>query len=203
MRDVILKMSMSLDGFVASPDSGLQWALPGDPQAKAWTMEIIAKAGLHIMGSRTFGEMARLWPTSSDPFAGPMNEIPKTVFSSRGRAVLEAAATASTQAEGCQAPGADSWGQAHVITGDVSEEIAALKAEQGGPIIAHGGAGFARSLVSRGLVDRYDLLVHPIALGAGLSIFSGLAAARRLKLIESRPFPSGAVAQIYRRADAG
>jgi dihydrofolate reductase len=194
MRDLILKMSMSLDGFVAAFDGGLKWALGGDPQATAWTMEIISNAGLHIMGSRTFAEMVRVWPTSTEVFAAPMNQIPKAVFSRKGPAILKAAKAA---------PGADSWGQAYVATGDLGEEIAALKAQEGGPIVAHGGASFVRSLVSRGLIDRYDLLVHPIALGRGLPIFSDLAAARRLELVESKAFPSGAVAQVYRPAEGG
>jgi dihydrofolate reductase len=141
-----------------------------------------------------------------------MNQIPKAVFSRQGPAILKATKTTAAladarQADGSQtldpAPRADSWSQAYVAAGDLGEEIAALKAQDGGPIIAHGGASFARSLISRGLIDRYDLLIHPIALGQGLPIFSDLATARRLELVESRAFPSGAVAQVYRPADAG
>ena len=71
---------------------------------------------------------------------------------------------------------------------------------EGKPIIAHGGASFARSLIAQGLVDQYDLLVHPVALGKGLPVFSGLAVPRPLKLMSSRAFPAGSVAQIYRPA---
>ncbi|HWU13882.1 MAG TPA: dihydrofolate reductase family protein, partial [Caulobacter sp.] len=85
-------------------------------------------------------------------------------------------------------------------SGDLAEEIAALKAQNGRPIIAHGGASFARSLVARGLVDRFALLVAPMALGRGQPLFSELAAPRPLELISSRAFPGGAVAQIYRPA---
>ncbi|HEX2510307.1 MAG TPA: dihydrofolate reductase family protein, partial [Microvirga sp.] len=58
---------------------------------------------------------------------------------------------------------------------NLAEEIARLKRQPGKEILAHGGAGFARSLVQLGLVDEYRLLVHPVALGRGLSLFSGLS----------------------------
>jgi dihydrofolate reductase len=208
MRDLILKMSMSTDGFVAGPDGDLKWIFNGDQEAIAWTVETVWNASLHIMGSRTFHDMASYWPTSTEVFAAPMNEIPKAVFSRQGPAILKAAnttaalkdarANAGTGGSTELQPGAESWAEAYVASGDLAEEVAKLKAGDGKPIIAHGGAGFARSLIAAGLVDQYALLVYPIALGKGLPIFSDLATPRRLKLISSKAFPKGAVAQIYR-----
>ncbi len=167
MRELILKMSMSLDGFVGSPDGEIKWVFDSDPQATAWTVKTVWNASLHIMGSRTF----------------------------RGPAILKTVnTTAALKEDG------DSWKKAHVASGDLAEEVAKLKAQDGKPIVAHGGAGFARSLVARGLVDQYDLLVHPVALGKGLPIFSDLTLPKPLKLISSTAFPKGSVAQIYRPA---
>jgi dihydrofolate reductase len=87
-----------------------------------------------------------------------------------------------------------------VASGDLAEEIAKLKAQEGKPIIARGGVSFARSLVAQGLVDQFALLVAPVALGKGLPVFSELAAPTRLKLMSSKAFPGGAVAQVYRPA---
>ena len=87
-----------------------------------------------------------------------------------------------------------------MASGDLAEEIAKLKAHEGKPIIAHGGVSFARSLVAQGLVDQFALIVAPVALGEGLPLFSELAAPMRLKLVSSKAFPGGAVAQIYRSA---
>jgi dihydrofolate reductase len=67
MRELILKMSISVDGFVADPDGGLKWAFDSDPEAAAWTVETVWNASLHIMGSRTFRDMAAFWPTSAGP----------------------------------------------------------------------------------------------------------------------------------------
>lgn len=198
MRELVLKMSISVDGFVSDLDGRNGWMFGTDQAAKAWSVEFLWNASLHIMGSRTFHGMAAWWPTSTDQFAAPMNQIPKAVFSRQGPTILANTTTATTQV--APQPGAESWTEAYVASGDLAEEIAGMKAQEGKPIIAHGGVSFARSLVARGLVDRFALLVAPVALGQGLPLFSELAAPARLELVSSRAFPGGAVAQIYRSA---
>jgi dihydrofolate reductase len=203
-------MSISLDGFVSDLEGRNTWMFGADQEAKAWSVEYLWNAGLHIMGSRSFTDMAAWWPTSTDPFAPPMNQIPKAVFSRQGPAILkkvntsaaldEARAKAGATQSAQLQPGAESWAQAYVASGDLAEEIAKLKAQEGKPIFAHGGVSFARSLVAQGLVDQFALFVAPVALGKGLPLFSELAAPRRLKLSSSKAFPGGAVAQIYRPA---
>ncbi len=203
MRKLVLKMSMSLDGFVCGPAGDIAWMFGADQEARAWVVDTVSDAGLHIMGSRTFRDMAAFWPTASGPFAPPMNRIPKAVFSRQGPAILTPSPAVEVPGDvrtGQRQPGAQSWAEARVAGGDLADEIAALKAEDGRPIVAHGGASFARSLVARDLVDEYALLVHPIALGSGLPIFSGLPAPRRLGLVASKAFPGGSVAQTYRPA---
>lgn len=208
MRELVLKMSMSLDGFVGSPDGGIKWVFGNDEEAIAWSVATVWNASLHIMGSRTFHDMVAYWPTSTSVFAPPMNQIPKAVFSRQGRGVLKApnqtAALRDARADAGMnqptqlQPGAGSWAQAYVASGDLAEEIAKLKAGEGKPIVAHGGAAFVRSLIAHGLIDQYALLVHPIVLGKGLAVFSDLETPQRLKLVSSRAFPGGALAQIYR-----
>ena len=81
MRKLILKMSMSLDGFVAGPNGEADWIFRSQSDdSRAWTVESLWQAGLHAMGSRTYHDMASYWPTATDLFAAPMNEIPKIVF---------------------------------------------------------------------------------------------------------------------------
>ena len=194
MRELILKMSMSLDGFVGEVPgmSGLMYG--SDAEAVADGVAITQNASLHLMGSRSFEVMAPFYPTATIPFAPAMNEIPKAVFSKRGPAVLAAAAGSKAVA------GAQSWAEAVVLSGDLADEIARLKAADGKPILAHGGATFARSLVAAGLIDQFILGVHPVVLGKGLAVFSELAAPTPLKLISSQAFPGGSVAQVYRPA---
>jgi dihydrofolate reductase len=210
VRDLILKMAISVDGFVSDLDGRNTWMFGADQEAKAWGVEYIWDASLHIMGSRSFHDMAAWWPTSTDVFAPPMNQIPKAVFSRQGPAALrklnttaaldEARAKAGTTQSAEPQPGAESWARAYVASGDLAEEIAKLKAQEGKPIIAHGGVSFARSLVAQGLVDQFALIVAPAALGKGLPLFSELAAPTPLELMSSKAFSGGAVAQIYRAA---
>jgi dihydrofolate reductase len=204
MRNVVLKMSISIDGFVGGPNGELDWIFRSmDADATAWTVESIWQAGIHIMGSRTFADMAAYWPTSTEPFAPPMNEIPKAVFSRSGqqsttRALVDAR-TAATTPTAPESKSIESWRSARVITGDLAEGVTRLKQEPGKDIYAHGGASFARSLVRLGLVDEYRLLVHPVALGRGLPLFSELAAPCDLQLTDVQRFGGGAVAHVYRR----
>ncbi|AIF48849.1 dihydrofolate reductase family protein [Dyella japonica] len=208
MRKLILTMSMSLDGFVSGPGGDIQWVFSGDQEAIAWKVENLWNASLIIMGSRSFQNMAPFWPTATTVFAPPMNQIPKAVFSKQGPAILETAVQglrkARAQADDTQSgqlpPGAESWAQAYVASGDLADEIARLKAGDGKPIIALGGASFARSLIAHDLVDEYELMVYPIVLGKGEPIFSSLPAPKPLTLVSSKAFPLGAMVQIYRPA---
>jgi dihydrofolate reductase len=168
---------------------------------------------VHLMGRRTFSDMAAYWPSSSSPLAASMNAIPKIVYSrkrlllrpdmqSTTRALNDALLARPIQTVPIRTGSASeaSWVAATVMHGDLSSAVAALKREPGDYILAHGGARFARALTESGLVDEYRLLVHPVVLGRGLPLFAGIARQVDLRLISSTIFPSGAVAQIYRPA---
>ncbi len=80
MRRLILKMSMSLDGYVGGPNGEIDWLIRSlDESATAWIADTLWQAGLHAMGSRTYYDMVGYWPTSTELLAAPMNAIPKVV----------------------------------------------------------------------------------------------------------------------------
>jgi dihydrofolate reductase len=199
-------MSVSIDGFVGGPGGEIDWIFRSmDEEGTAWTVESIRQAGVHAMGSRTFRDMAAYWPSSTEPFAAPMNEIPKVVFSRTGPASIQATtraledARAQANATSAPSPGVvRGWTDARIIVGDLSAGVARLKQEPGKDIVAHGGASFAQSLVRLGLVDEYRLLVHPVALGRGLPLFAGLSAPADLELVDVKAFGSGTAAHVYR-----
>jgi dihydrofolate reductase len=180
MRKVVLMMSVSIDGFVAGPH-GHAGALPEPDELKRWKLERIRQAGTHIMGRVTYEEMAAHWPTSTDDYAAPMNEIRKVVFSK----TLDAA----------------TWPESSIARGELADEIAALRRQRGGEIIAWGGAGFAQSLSRTGLVDEYVLVIHPVAFGSGLPMFRDLPKALRLNLLDAQSFDTGTVLHIYEPSD--
>lgn len=154
MATLVLKMSVSLDGYVASTDGSSDWITAGtSADALDWTIETIGNASAHLMGAATYVEMAAHWPTDTSPFATPMNEIPKVVFSNS----LSAA----------------DWDETTIAKGGLDEAITRLKRERAaGYLLAHGGTRFARSLVEAGLIDEYRLLVHPTVLGVGERLFT-------------------------------
>jgi dihydrofolate reductase len=206
VREVFLKMSISLDGFVGGPDGELDWSFPTmDDDAISWMNEtLLSRAGVHIMGRRTFHDMAAYYPTSTAPYAPAMNDIPKLFFSRTGRPSTKStrpatvpAAQASTAAPSLHTT--RSWDDAGGITGELAHEITRLKQQPGSFILAHGGASFANSLVRHDLIDEFHLLVHPVALGRGLSIFTGVDRPLELHLIRTKRFRAGAVALTYRR----
>jgi len=190
MRKLIMKMSITVDGFVAGPNGEKDWIFKSsDETSRAWVVERNWEADLIIMGRKSFEGMTPYWPTATGPFAAPMNEIPKAVFTQKGFKV------ALSNAE--QSPAAASWSEALVFDGDLAEEIKKLKSQPGKPIWAIGGAGFMRSLIQTGLLDEYLLVTHPVVLGKGLEIFNGIKQPVDLKLADTRSFPGGIVANTY------
>ena len=82
MASLVLKMSVSLDGYVAPIDRSTDWVAAGrSDDALSWTVETVSNAGAHLMGATTYARWAAHWPGASKPLAKPMNEIPKVVFS--------------------------------------------------------------------------------------------------------------------------
>ncbi|MCS3799077.1 dihydrofolate reductase family protein [Niastella sp. OAS944] len=194
MRKLIMKMSVSIDGFVAGTDGQKDWVFKtGDEESMAWSVDQIQQAGLIIMGRKSFETMAPYWPAATGPFAAPMNEIPKAVFSKSGFKSSDYMKTVTEE----QSPAVASWAEARVFDGDLAKEISKLKAEPGKPIVAIGGAGFMQNLIATGLIDEYQLAIHPVVLGSGLPIFTGLKIPQYLKLDEVKVFPKGVVVHSY------
>ena len=179
MRNVIVQVSMSLDGFVAPANGAADHRrAPEDPVLKERKLGWLRQVGTHAMGRVTYQEMAQHWPTSSDAYAVPMNELPKVVFSK----TLERA----------------DWPDSRIARGDLADEIATLKHEASGDIIAWGGATFLQSLSRAGLVDEYRLVINPVALGDGLPLFKELPAPLQLELVEATTYATGAALHVYR-----
>jgi dihydrofolate reductase len=118
--------------------------------------------------------------TDEAGFADKMNSMPKYVVS---KTLTEA-----------------TWNNSTVLRGDLAQEVAALKEQDGGDVLVHGSATLVRGLTDLGLVDEYRLMVFPIVLGEGKRLFDGASDATTLELAEAKPFKSGTVLLTYRRA---
>ena len=186
MRKLSLQQyAVSLDGYILEGGTEFyRWweALPNDDELEEYFAATLRRAGTHIMGRVTYQGMAAHWPTSREPVAPVMNDIPKVVFSKT-------------------LPSAD-WPESRIARGDTAEEIARLKAEPGGDIVAHGGVRFVQSLARLGVVDEYRLYVYPVAIGSGNSLITGIEDLQTLRLVSNRAFPSGAVELVYAHSGA-
>jgi dihydrofolate reductase len=176
MASLVLKMSVSLDGYVAPADGNSDWAAAGRSDDGArWTLETVSNAATHLIGATTYSQWAGFWPGAAGPFAQPMNEIPKVVFSD-----------SLTSAD---------WGPATIARGDVAAAVTRLKHEHpDGYLLAQGGVRFARSLVQAGLIDEYRLVVHPVILGAGERLFT---TPLTIDPVSTTAFSRGAVAHVF------
>jgi dihydrofolate reductase len=213
MRKLVFKMSVSIDNFVSGPNGEIDWIFrSSSPDSLESLVNLIRDAGAHAMGSRTYYDMAAFWPYSASPLAESMNRIPKIVFARNGikdgtkvdattRALADARKD-STGQRGVTPTEAvlESWANPTVLSGDMAEEVVRLKKQPGNFILAHGGARFAQSLIATGLIDEYHLVVHPVALGRGLPLFSGLQKPIDLRLVSSTAYSSGVVGNVYHPA---
>lgn len=208
----MLKMSISLDGFCADsdPHGPQKWLFDtADDASNAWEASFLKDVGYHAMGHDTYKVMAGFWPVSTDPhFAALMNTIPKVVFTRKGLDESDVAITPRAVAEARRKSNGDaipdddvirSWTHPRVAQGDLAQEIAKLKQEDGPAIVAYGGASLAQSLIELDVVDDYRFLIHPVILGSGLPVFTKAQKLMKLELVEERRFPKGAVAHVYNR----
>lgn len=178
MRKVVLMMTATIDGFVAAPDGKPVGGLQEPAELKRWKLERIRRAGTHIMGRVSYVEMAKFWPKSSDDYAAPMNDIPKVVFSKK---LKEA-----------------NWPESSIASGDLADEIAALRKQPGGEIIAWGGAGFAQALSKARLIDEYALVTEPIAYGGGKPLFLDLEEPMQFEPLATTTYANGTQLRQYK-----
>ena len=185
MGRLIYTLNVSLDGFVETPDHGLEWSSVDD-ELHTWFNDRFREIAASLYGRGLYETMAAYWPTAdSDPaataamreFAAIWARTPRIVFSS----TLETVEHNSRLVRG----------------GDIGEELARARAEHPGDLEI-GGATLAHSFIRRGLVDEYQVLVHPVAIGAGTPYFPPLERPIPMRLIETRTFASGVIYLAYR-----
>jgi dihydrofolate reductase len=182
---------LTLDGVMQSngkPEPELNdgfeqggWQVPYlDPDVDRLTAGWIAAADAFLLGRKTYELFADHWSQITDPGdprAPRLNALPKYVVST----TLE------------RVP----WNNSVLLKGDVAGEVAKLKRQPGNELQVHGSAALIRTLMKHGLVDEYRLLIHPVVLGSGRSLFADGTTADALELIGTKTTSLGVVAHIY------
>ena len=185
-RELVYTGFMSLDGVVDSPGGTAEghrsggWVMDTEfvPEAFALKGEELEDTTALMFGRRSYEVFAPIWRASEDHAA--YKELPKYVVS-----------TTLTDADLF-----DGWGPTTILRS--SPDVASVKQGEGGAIFIHGSAELARRLSDDDLIDRYNLLVFPVLLGAGKSLFSrDDRDKRQLRLRESESYSNGVTKLIY------
>jgi dihydrofolate reductase len=185
MRKIIVTMWVSLDGFIAGPNGEMDWVMVDEAMGK-YEDDLVSAADTLLLGRVTYESFAGSWPKVPEnpsasegekEYARKLNAMRKIVFSRTLRTV--------------------EWNNSTLMHEAVPGEIEQLKQQPGRDIVIYGSASIVQALANLGLIDEYQVLVHPLLLGSGKPLFKGLHEKRNLKLIDTKTFPSGVVLLQY------
>ncbi len=191
MRKLAVSTFMTLDGVMQAPGG------PGEDPAggfthEGWSVnywddamgqrmgELMGKPFDLLLGRKTYEIFAAHWPHATDPGADVLNSATKHVASRTLDKV--------------------DWGNSRLIEGDVPEQVAKLKAEDGPEIQVHGSSNLIQTLQKHDLVDEYRVMIFPLALGTGKRLFADGTIPAGLRLVDSSASSTGVLMATYERA---
>jgi dihydrofolate reductase len=187
MRRLIVFNNVTVDGYFAAANGEMQWAHRNaqDEEYNAFVAGNANGDGQLLFGRITYQMMASFWPTPMameqlPAIAKGMNGMPKVVFS---RTLKEA-----------------TWNNTKLVKGDVVEEVRKMKKEVGPDLAILGSGSIVAQLANVGLIDEYQVMVNPVILGGGRTMFDGMTKKLNLKLAKTRAFRNGNVLLNYESA---
>ena len=185
MQKLIVFNHVTLDGYFVDANGSMNWAKAHSEDAE-WNAFVAANAssgdGTLLFGRVTYELMIRYWPTPmaierDQAVAERMNSLRKIVFS---RTLSEA-----------------SWNNTRLVKGDLTAEVRKMKQETGDGMIVLGSGMIVSQLAQEALIDEYQVVVNPMVLGKGRTMFEGVKEKLGLKLTKSRAFANGNVFLCY------
>jgi dihydrofolate reductase len=195
MRDIVIVEYLSLDGVLQAPGHSSEdtagefrqggWSSPFMAAHRRYNEDLFRGAGGFLLGRLTYEIFADVWPSMTAPddvIAQALNNKPKFVLSDT---LID-----------------PPWQSTTVIRGgDVPAQISKLKEQAGHMLLVIGSSQVAQMLTREGLVDEYQLWIHPVLLGAGKRLFAVDAPRADLRLVDSRTTGGGLVILTYRSAN--
>jgi dihydrofolate reductase len=175
-------MMVSLDGFFEGSEHDLSWHNV-DSEFNVFANKQLDESSTLVFGARTYQMMANFWPTEIGITAAPntakrMNSLDKIVFS---RTLKKA-----------------EWNNTELHNGDISTVIQSAKEKPGKDIAVLGSSDLCLSLIKEGLLDEIRIMINPVVLGRGKTLFSGITKQLKLELTNERTFKSGNVLLTYK-----
>jgi len=184
MRKLVMFNHVSLDGYFVDARGNMQWA-KADPADAEWSAFVAGNAGeggALVFGRITYEMMAGFWPTPAaitmlPDVAAAMNAAPKIVFS--------CSLTAAT------------WSNTTLVADDPVGTLRRMKAESGPDLVILGSGRIVAQLAPAGLIDEYQIVVNPVVLGAGRTLFEGISRPIDLQRTRTRAFGNGKMLLCY------
>ncbi len=186
-RRLIMFNQVTLDGYFTGENDDISWAhhSPGDVEWNTFVSGNMTGEGVLVFGRKTYEMMAGFWPSPMakeyDPImAKQMNEFEKVVFS---RTLSNA-----------------TWNNTRLIKGDLVEEIKKLKKEEGRDLVILGSGSIVNQLVQVGLIDEIQIVLFPVAIGKGRTMFNDISKPLNFKTKSCRSFKNGNIFICYENA---
>ena len=186
MRKIIVSNVVTLDGYFEGAEKEIDWFTVSEGFF-AYARKVLASADTLLFGRITYELMLAFWPnaTNEDPvITEKMNSLPKIVFSN----TLKKAEWGK-------------WNNAKVVNGNILDEITKIKQQPGKDIVIFGSGTLVSQLSRYDLIDEYRIIVNPLILGRGNSMFAGMDHRLSLKLIKTETLDTGVVVLYYQRND--
>jgi dihydrofolate reductase len=184
IRKLIAFNSVTLDGYFSGENGDISWAHENsqDPEWNAFVEENAKGEGMLLFGRITYEMMAGYWTTPAASKDNPvvakgMNNMPKVVFS---RTMDKA-----------------SWKNTKLVKGDIAAEVRRMKKEPGPDIAILGSGSIISQLTQHRLIDEYHVVVVPVIIGKGRTMFEGVTDKLTLKRTKTRAFGNGNVFVCY------
>jgi dihydrofolate reductase len=179
MRNLRVFESLSIDGYFTDAADNLDWAHASqDPEFASWVSGNASSGGELLLGRKTYQMMEAFWPTPAA--AQQMPDVAKGMNASRK---YLASRTLSP-----------TWNNTQLLRGDLLKAVADLKAADGPSLTVLGSGDVAAQLGAAGLVDEYQFVIVPVALGGGRTLFTRGC---KLRLVGERAFAGGNVVVTY------
>ena len=186
MRQVILQIDITLDGFIAGPNGEMGW-VKADEEMNQDANELLSTADTILLGRLAYQLFADYWPfadtnatSTESKIAYQLNHATKVVFSR----TLDKVEWGK-------------WNNARLVKGNIAGVLSEMKAQAGKNLVLYAGADIVSTFMQLGLVDEYRLRVHPIVLGSGKPLFKDIKDRRNLKLLTTKSYKNGAILLDY------
>ena len=182
MRKVNVFNFITLNGFYKGPAEDISWHSHGGSEDNDLAIEGLGSGATILFGRVTYTMMASYWPTpdalrDNPEIAEGMNNAEKIVFSRTLKKPL--------------------WNNSKLMSGNLAEEVKKLKQEEGNDMVILGSGSIVSQLTEYRLIDEYQFLLDPVAIGDGTPLFKGISKRLDLKLTQTKTFKNGAVLLTY------